>query len=82
MAEELSSIEDDTLVMFTDSDSLVQLGPGVIADRFQTFPNGPKVVVSAECFCNPVLHLGLESCARFPPAPNQYRFLNSGTYMG
>lgn len=33
-------------------------------------------------FCNPILQLGVESCARFPEAPNQYRYLNSGTYMG
>jgi hypothetical protein len=127
VAAELSTLDKERLVMFTDSDSIFQKGPEVITESFTGFPGAPRVVVSAECesreacllcrhttrlrhrvgqkagsnavrtyftcyairappppqgFCNPILQLGVESCARFPEAPNQYRYLNSGTYMG
>ena len=77
MKKYLSSIDEDTIVMFIDGyDTFISSNKETILERYLGF--NKDIVFSAEKVCWP--DKSLESL--HPSSHTQYKYLNSGTYIG
>ncbi len=77
MKDYLSTLEEDTIVMFIDGyDTFISSTKEVILERYLGF--NKDIVFSAEKTCWPDKRLQ----ELHPQSPTEYRYLNSGTYIG
>ncbi len=77
MKEYLKTIHDDDVIVFTDAyDVFYADNLDTILERYLDF--GKKVVFSGELFCYPDSSIA----DQFPDAPTQFKYINSGTYVG
>ena len=80
MKEFLDTVDENLLVVFTDGyDTVFQLGPDALVERFEKFK--VDVVISAETQCWPDKRL-CDRYARILSDAGQFRYVNSGNYMG
>ena len=77
MKEWIKDKHDEDVVVFTDAyDAFYADNLDTILERFLDF--GHEIVFSGELFCYPDSTLA----DSFPQAPTDFRFINSGTYVG
>ena len=77
MKKYLSTINEDTIVMFMDGyDTFISSDKETILERYLGF--NKDIVFSAEKVCWPDRSLE----ALHPPSHTEYKYLNSGTYIG
>ena len=77
MKEYLKDLHEEDIVVFTDAyDVFYADNLDTILERFLDFGN--DIVFSGELYCYPDPKLA----DQFPKAPTDFRFINSGTYVG
>lgn len=77
MKEWIKDKHDEDVVVFTDAyDAFYADNLDTILERFLDF--GHEIIFSGELFCYPDPSLA----DSFPQAPTDFRFINSGTYVG
>jgi len=77
MKQYLSSVPDDSIIMFIDGyDTFLAASREEILDRYLGFDK--EIVFSAEKTCWPDTNIATQ----FPESHTEFRYLNSGTYIG
>jgi GR25 family glycosyltransferase involved in LPS biosynthesis len=77
MKKRLETMYEDDIVVFTDAyDVFYADNLDTILERYEDF--GKQIVFSGELYCYPDSSLA----EQFPAAPTEFKYINSGTYVG